>query len=276
MYEEYVHNVPVLPEAPLRRIVFQRALDFAQRVDAVIVPSSSLATILTARGLGTSLHVIPTGINPALFRRNDAVRQATRQTWRAEPNDVVIVSFARLSKEKHFDLLLSAFARLRQQHPKAALRLVIGGDGPEQEALQRQAHELRLGNRVLFAGFVPHDAVPSFLAGGDLFAYTSQSETQGLVTLEALAAGLPAVVVDAPGNRDIVQHEVSGMVTEATAEAVAEGLGQLVERRDLREQRSREARRRAEDFSEEHFAERVEALYVSLASPRYERTATPA
>lgn len=264
MYEEYVHFVPLLPEAPLRSLVRHFALDFSQRVDAVIAPSESLAATLRSRGLVTPLHVVPTGIDPRLFERNEAVRKTTREMWGVGPQNIVVVSFARLSREKKFDMLLTAFARLVGAHSQEHLRLVLGGEGPARERLEKLSRALGLERHVLFAGPLPHEAVPSFLAGGDLFAYASTSETQGLVTLEALAAGLPAVVVDAPGNRDVVQDRVSGLITAVSPEAIATGLSTLVEDQTLRKALADGARKRALDFSEDVFAKHVEHLYASL------------
>lgn len=264
MYEEYTHYVPLLPRQWLRARVIRQALDFAQQVDAVIAPSASIANILRERGLRTPLHVIPTGIATELFVRNAAVRRETRTAWGIREHDLVIVSFARISHEKNFRLLLDAFALLRAREVHERLHLRIGGDGPEKAALRAYVEQRGLSESVRFVGHLPHEAVPSFLAGGDLFAYPSSSETQGLVTLEALAAGLPAVVVDAPGNRDIVEHERSGLVTVPTAEGLAAALEDMVLHADRRAAFAARARERADAFSVEHMAEQVEALYASL------------
>lgn len=265
MYEEYVHYVPFLPKAPLRAAVRRRALAFAMRVDAVIAPSESVAEILRERGVTTPIRVIPTGVNPAFFSRDASVRAQTRATWGVASDERAVVSFARLSDEKNFSLLLDAFARLRG---RVRARLIIGGDGPAKKKLEALAETLEVRDVVQFVGHVPHEHVPSFLAGGDLFAYPSQSETQGLVTLEALAAGLPAVVVDAPGNRDLIQDGVNGVITAPTPSAMASALEGLVQDTAQRERLARETRRRAAEFSEERMAERVEQLYTALLPQR--------
>lgn len=144
------------------------------------------------------------------------------------------------------------------------MKLLVAGDGKERPALEHLARTLGIEERVLFVGEVPHEHIPMFLAGGDLFAYASQSETQGLVTLEALAAGLPAVVVDAPGNRDIVENGTSGIVTAPSATALAEGLQRLVADAALRTRYAAGARTRAQAFSVEHMAAQMETLYAGL------------
>ncbi len=263
-YEELVHYVPFIPQSILRAVVLRRVFSYTQQVDALVVPSTSVADILRARGVTTALHVIPTGIDIARFRPDPTARARMRASWNVPSEHLVFVSLSRLSKEKRFDLLLEAFAQLRVQEPDRAISLIIGGDGPDRPALEKRARRLGIARDVRFLGHVDHDAVPAFLAGGDIFAYTSPNETQGLVTLEALAVGLPAVTVDAPGNRDIVEHGVSGLVTALTVEAIAAGLQELVNNQSLREKFATAAVVRAAAFSEDTTAARMEALYASL------------
>lgn len=265
MYEQYVHYIPLFPRRMREQFARTQPLAFANRVDAVVAPSASVAEILRGRGLRSRLEVIPTGVETELFQRTQATRATTRAGWGIHESEVVIVSFGRLAPEKRFDVLLQAFARLRTLHTTIPIRLVLGGGGPSRHALEQETRALGLSDLVVFSGEIPHEGVPSFLSGGDLFAYTSPSETQGLVTLEALAAGLPAVVTDAPGNRDIVEHDQSGFVTAPTPEAVAAGMQRLVNDAALRGTMSQAARIRAQAFSEDACAERMTGLYQSLA-----------
>src|SRR5690606_5498993 len=109
-----------------------------------------------------------------------------------------LVSVGRLAKEKSFDLLIEAFAQL--ERPEA--ELVIIGSGDEKSNLEKLAQTLGLSERVTFTGLIEFDEVPKYLAASDLFVFASITETQGLVTLEAMAAGLPVVAVDASGTRE--------------------------------------------------------------------------
>ncbi len=266
MYEEYTHYVPLVPRAWIRHLAIVSSLSFAQSMDAVIAPTSSVTEILRSRGLRTRLSVIPTGVDTTRFEQHADVRETTRASWGFRPDEIAIVTFGRLSREKQFGLLVEAFARLCRRVPTLPVRLIIGGKGRMEPELQHVANTMGIASRVLFVGHLPPETVPSFLAGGDIFAYASTTETQGLVTLEAMTAGLPAVVVDAPGNRDLVQHDVSGLLTTPTADDLARALALVVRAPDLRERLGRGARRRALEFSEDAVAVRVEALYESLRS----------
>ncbi len=258
MYEQYVHYVPLV--SGIEKLVLNNVMRFANQVDAVVAPSQSVADIIRKRGLKKHVEVIPTGINPDFFKVSDGSRETKRAEWGIKDDEIVIFSFARLGSEKSFDKLIQTFALLEKEHDN--LKLVIGGEGPEKVPLMLLAKKLQVGDKVIFTGEIPHEEVPLALCGADIFAYFSMSETQGLVTLEALAGGLPAVVTNAPGNRDIVEHDKNGFVVNPEPKILAEALNKLINNELLREKFSVSARQRAKEFSERNMGQRMEKLYT--------------
>lgn len=142
-----------------------------------------------------------------------------------------MISIGRLSKEKNWKFLLRAAARAMQKYP--ALRVVLLGDGPERTNLEQFTRDLGIRSKVDFIGFVDYEEVPDYLDAADFFGFASTSETQGLVTMEAMAAGLPVVAVDASGTRDIVQDGVHGFLVDQDIEAFAQAIDQLLSNRNL-------------------------------------------
>jgi glycosyltransferase involved in cell wall biosynthesis len=130
----------------------------------------------------------------------------------------MLLSVGRLGREKNVELTLDAFARL----DAAGARLVLVGDGLHREALERRAERLGIAARTTFAGEFPRESLPAVYRSADVFVSTSTSETQGLVLVEALAAGLPVVAVDTPQTRDVLDG--TGTVTAPEAAAVADAL----------------------------------------------------
>lgn len=122
-----------------------------------------------------------------------------------------VICVANLRPEKRHDVLIRAFAVATRQHPDAELILV--GDGPLRMTLEGQVRELNLTERVTFTGAVA-DVWP-LLAEADVFALSSQYETLGIAVLEAMAAGLPAVVTGVGGLLDVVEAGVTGLVVPA-------------------------------------------------------------
>ncbi len=97
--------------------------------------------------------------------------------------------------------------------------LLIGG-GPLEASLRRGASAAVSAARVQFAGKRPHADALALLAGADLFAFASQTETQGLVLAEALACGVPVVALDGPGVTDSVRHGIDGLVAYTARSSV--------------------------------------------------------
>ena len=146
----------------------------------------------------------------------------------------VILSVGRFFAEKNHSDLVAAFAQVSADFPGWTLRLA--GDGELRETLERQVGELELGLRVQFAGTV-RDIAGEY-AAADIVAVPSRHESFGLVTAEALAAGRPVVgFADCPGTRELVQHEINGLLADAQHEracSLADALRRLMADEGLR------------------------------------------
>jgi glycosyltransferase involved in cell wall biosynthesis len=208
--EEYAHYVPF--EARTTRAAATRLTRaFANLADLVIVPTESMERRLRAFGVRARIEVVASGIDVELFAsgtRSDALR-ARLGVARGEK---MILTVGRLGREKNVELALEGFARLGD--PRA--RFVIVGDGPHREALVERANALGVADRTLFAREFARDALPDAYASADAFAFASRSETQGLVLVEALAAGAPIVAVDTPQTRDVLGNAARIVRSDAT------------------------------------------------------------
>lgn len=226
-YWEYTHYVPFPQEAIqdfIKNRVHKWLRDYMRKCQHIIIPSESMKEILVRDyGLENHYTVIPTGTNLEPFQRANGKALRKKNGWQ---KDTVLISIGRLAPEKNWDTLLQAFARLLPEHPK--LRLVIIGDGPGREDLEQLAEEVGVANRVTFTGALPFDQIPTYLKAADIFTFASVTETQGLVTIEAMAAGLPVVAVNASGTRDIVKHGKQGFLVDNDADALAKGIRKLL------------------------------------------------
>lgn len=152
--------------------------------------------------------VIHNGVDTDYFQPpSPAVRSRIRARLGLPEAAPVVICVAQLRPEKAHGDLLEAFARC----DVSTARLVLVGDGPLRDELKRQAKELGLEDRILFAGEVTD--VRPFLAAADLFALSSVAvETFSNAALEASAAGLPVVLTDIGGARELVDEGASGLV----------------------------------------------------------------
>jgi len=186
----------------------------------------------------------------------EAFSPAGRERHAGGPPTVLAVG--RLQRQKGFDFLIDAFARLRT----SSARLVLVGDGPDRAALEEQVRWLGLGDRVTFAGYASNPA--EWMAKADLFVLSSRWEGFGHVIVEAMAAGAPVVAVDCPhGPRDIIASGENGVLVPAgdsVADRLAAAIDGLLEDPDAAARLAERARHDAERFR----PNRIAAQYADL------------
>jgi glycosyltransferase involved in cell wall biosynthesis len=147
----------------------------------------------------------------------------------------VILFLARLTEKKGLDLLLRAFAKVRQEVPDAAL--VVAGNGPEEfvRRLKAEATALGIEEDVLWPGFLQADEKQAALSDADLFVLPSFSENFGIAAVEAMAAGLPVVVTDQVGIHREIALEQAGVVVPCDIAPLASALTRLLHDPALRQ-----------------------------------------
>jgi glycosyltransferase involved in cell wall biosynthesis len=140
----------------------------------------------------------------------------------------LLITLARLSPEKNLGFIIRAMARLKRVNGPP-FRLIILGESAEHARLAQLVRALDLTSDVSLLGRTPYEEVPAYLAAADIFVYASSSETQGMVILEAMAAGLPVVAVNASGIDAFVAHEKTGFVTTENINLWTHALQQLLQ-----------------------------------------------
>ncbi|MDH4335506.1 MAG: glycosyltransferase [Chloroflexota bacterium] len=181
---------------------------------AIVAPGTDLGDEIAAQlrvGRRPVVRVIPTGIDTASIGRLEPDDPRSATAWPG--NTVVAVSVGRLAPEKSTDLVVDAFALAVAEEP--ILRLLLVGGGPLEVALRTRVAHSDLAGRVHLTGARPRLEGLALARGADLFVFASQTETQGLVLAEALAAGLPVVAVDGHGVRDSVRDGIDGEILPA-------------------------------------------------------------
>jgi glycosyltransferase involved in cell wall biosynthesis len=228
-----------------------------QKCQHIIIPSESMKDILVREyGLEGRYTVIPTGTNLERFLSADGDALRKEKGWQDE---TILISVGRLALEKNWETLLRAFAKVYPEHQD--LRLVLLGDGPANESLQSLAAELGIAEHVTFMGSIPFEQIPGYLKAADAFSFASVTETQGLVTMEAMAAGLPIVAVDASGTRDIVEHGKQGFLVENDEDALAKGLHELLSDPHKMKRFSNSALKKAKTFDVNQLSRQLISVY---------------
>lgn len=254
-YTEYSHYAP-LPRKYARRLIRRKLTRYLNRCQHIICPSNSIKELLAGSGLSDGVTVVPTGIEIQPYQQADADEIRYRYGLVGK---TVLVSVGRLAWEKNLETLLDAAAEVMMSDPNVMLLLV--GGGPQRLELEAYTERLGIHSRVIFTGRVGFDEVPKYLKAGDIFVYASMTETQGLVTMEALAAGLPVVAVNATGTRDVVQDGEDGILVKNDPQELAAGVMRLVKDLELRNRMSIRAQDGAAEFDIMKQAEKMVAVY---------------
>lgn len=255
-YRDYSHYIS------LNQQLVKDAIDlwigeYMQHCHHIVVPSDSIKQLLAdVYGVTDQVTAIPTGINLAPYQAADGRQIRQERGW---GQDKVLISIGRLAKEKNWDTLLAAVAQVIEK--RQDVRLVIIGDGDEQRALINHAKKLGIAERVEFTGKIPFADVPHYLKAADLFCFASVTETQGLVTMEALAAELPVVAVEATGTSDVIEHGRHGLLTDNDSTALAQAILSVLDDEALWQRFKEAATARAKDFDMLLQAEKLVAVY---------------
>jgi glycosyltransferase involved in cell wall biosynthesis len=207
---------------------------------------------------------VPGGVDLQRFRPAPD-RAAIRRTLGVPSAQRLLFAAGRLVPAKGFDRLLDAVHEVCATH--SAVHLVIGGAGPIENQLRRQAQVLGIESAVTFAGPLSGDTLIGAYQAADLFVLSSSFEPFGLVALEALACGTPVLTTPVAGCADIVQSIGSEYVTDdTTAGALARGVVRCLDTGDTETIRARCRAFVAAAHSWDHAAHRLEALYDELTS----------
>ena len=237
-----------------------------QKCQHIVIPSESLKDILVRDyGLHERYSVIPTGTDLEPFLNADGKSLRAENGWQDE---TVLISVGRLAPEKNWDTLVRAFAKVHQEHPET--RLVLIGDGAARPTLEELAAELGVSERVTFTGALPFQEIPRYLKAADVFAFASITETQGLVTIEAMAAGLPVVAVDGPGTRDIVEPGKQGFLVENDPDALAKGVHKLISDPQRIKRSSNSALKKAKTFDVNQLGNQLLGVYEQAIQDKKE------
>jgi len=264
MWDHYTHYAAAADLPAASRFVGALVAGYANLCDAIIAPSRSVADLLRERGVERRMEIIPMGVDVERFSRGNG-RQFRRQ--HNIPEAARVIGYVgRLAPEKNLEFLSAAVARYLAFDPGS--HFLVVGSGPSEEEVRNTLADAGAADRLHLAGLCEEQELIDAYHAMDLFAFASQTETQGMVLTEAMAAGKPVVALDGPGVRDVVRDRVNGRLVsvehrQVFAQAVAWMFSRPVRQRvALRSA----AHRTAEHFSMSRQAGRALALYESLVT----------
>lgn len=219
LFEEYLyHYIPFLPRKSLRFLARRFSCRQCNQVDGIVAPSSVIVDVLQEYGVNAPIEIIPTGIRTEYFKTGNG--QRFRQAYHIPANRPILLNVSRVAFEKNIELLLHVVARVRNQIPD--ILLIIAGEGPAKHALQKLSSKLGIEDNIRFVGYLDRrTTLIDCYHCADLFIFSSRTETQGLVLLEAMAAGTPVLSIAAMGTRDVLKGYDATGITDGSVEDFA-------------------------------------------------------
>ena len=227
-----------------------------KHADKVVVNSS--ATLAACQDLypHRDYALIPMGVDMDRFA---PAPKSKRLIKKHKLRGLTILFVGRLTKEKGLDKLVDAIGLLKNEKNYT---LLVVGEGPEKATIQQQAVRLGLKSRVVFAGWVPQDKLTEYYTTADIMVGPSLHEALGLVFIEAAACGLPVLATNTGGVKDVVKHDVTGLlIDQPEPELIAQELRPILTKPAALKRLSKNSRAHVvKNYSWQHVGE----LYAKL------------
>lgn len=268
IYEDYLHYLPgtffqyTKGAALEKKMVAKFSKAVLKKTQQVIAPTKKGEELLKNYEVSEPISVIPTGIDLKRFQEvlSKEERNRRREALGISQDSKVLVSIGRLAKEKNLEEILIYFQKLTKEELTFKLKLLIVGDGPDRERLEGIVKTLQLQEKVIFTGMVTPEEVAQYYQLGDVFVCASNSETQGITYIEALASGIPALCRKDACLDSVITDGYNGFQYE-TYEFFKMHLQYILEREERRVEMGVCARQTAKLYSTWNFCTMAERLY---------------
>ena len=241
---------------------------FCNGADTVIVPSGKTEALIKEYGVRKDIRVIPTGIPLDRFaaQNYDPNKTVTiRSDLGIEEFNKILLSIGRVSHEKNLDMLLISLKEYLTSNP--LVRILIVGDGPARKDLEKLAKDLQIHEQIIFAGSRPWTDIHLYYRLGDVFIGASESETQGLTYIEAMASGCPVVAKEDRCLDDLLINGENGYFFN-DAQRLSSAIEQLLGDDEMLQRFAQKASESAQKFSANTYAGSVSEVYTALVASK--------
>ena len=271
LYPEYIKSYILKGRFITPGMVAKLSAVFSNRCDLTIAPSVKIKKLLEGYGVTKPIKILATGVKIKDFRVK-ARPNNFRKQFKLKPSDKILTFVGRLGKEKNIDFLISALPLIQKQISARGgsasggknAKLVIIGDGPHRANLQKQASRLKVRNSVIFTGYYKKPDVIKAYQASDLFVFASLTDTQGIVIIEAAAAGLPIIAVKDHAFSNILRTGQNGFATGENLQEFTDKVCQVLKNKKLYDKMARKSSQIAKEFSIENQTRKLVRIYRDL------------
>ena len=254
--EQYLNHLPGVLKTNEKiaiSIIKKSIKIFLKYSSLVIIPSHAMKKYLEKIGVRKKIKIVPFGIDLKKFN-------VTKNKHRK----FTVLHTGRLTKEKNVCDIIVPFAKFAKRK-NVVLKIV--GEGCEQENLKKLIKQLKLVNKVEFLNWVLRNKLPEIYNSADIFITLSESETFGIVILEAMACGLPIVGADFLAIPELVADKENGfLVNKNDKKNITEKLNELFYNKNLRKKMATNSLLFAQKYEKNKVFRELENIYREIIS----------
>ena len=280
MYEDYVHYITKghFDKSSKKLLEYLTKFYCDKTITELIVPTKKAYDLFKKKyNVERNIHIIPTGIEVERFYKEKIDQKnllKLKKQYNITKKDFIAIFVGRIAEEKNIPFLLNITKKIIKEKPN--FKLLIVGDGPDKETYEKISKETNCQNNIIFTGKVPWEDIPTYYQLASIFISASQSETQGLTIIEAMAASLPALCINDESFRDTVIDDLNGYLFK-DEDNCTKIIIKLMDNKKLLNNLSNGARNSAELHSSKYFAEKVLDVYkiaLNNQKPSYKEKIT--
>lgn len=261
LYVDYLHYFSLLPSPLLKKLLENYLKNFYNTSDYVLTPSNMMKNQLLSYGVKKDINIISTGIELPKERNLEEISNLKTHLNIGE-NEKVIIYLSRIAKEKNIYMLINAFDEIYKIHKD--VKLLICGSGPEFKKLGEYREKLISRENIIFTGMIEKSKVYKYLYCGDIFAFPSYTETQGLAVCEAMAAGLGVVAVNEGGVPEFIKNNYNGILSKNNLEDFKTKILELLENKILLDKLKTNAKESSNEFTIDEMIRKYDELFKSI------------
>ena len=276
MWEEYIANytsfiTSLIPNKGLRLAGRTLVKFYLKRANLIIAPTKHIAQVVERYGINRPMDILPTGIPDNKFSKYSIFRAQSMfgtlsRKFPAIKDRKILLYVGRVAYEKNLAFLFDVLKKVKETEPKTCL-LMVGG-GPYLDELKELAKSQGLEKSVCFTGYVPSKDVIYLYRMSQVFVFPSKTDTQGLVTIEAMMTGLPVVAIGELGTVDVMQGDHGGFMVADDVELFSEKVVLLLQNQKLRKQKSDEAKQWSQQWKISNLTPRLLECYEKVLAER--------
>ena len=244
LWEEYVGKyLKMLPDIAARKLGKELVKLYLKRANEVIVPTQRIRDVAQEYGITTNIDILPTGIQKSIYTVDKeelaTVKREIKIKYPLIKDKKMLLYVGRIVKEKNIEFLIDMYEHLQETDKDNIL--VIVGDGPYLDYIKDRVSESEYKDKIFLLGYKDRTKLPIYYKIADIFVFPSVTETQGLVTVEAMMSGLPVVAIGRMGTVDVMNGDHGGFMVEPDINAFTDKVRLLLNDKDLYEKKCQEA-----------------------------------